>query len=192
MNVILLKLHGCSFILIILVQIISTGYIASAEPKQTLSQVSPPEILNPVQMKEDIDFLVKTIKEVHPNMYAYVSMEDFENALEKTKLACKSGDIPIEIFYRHVAWLTGQLKNGHTRIYPPKRWHDYNGKVFPLYWKLDEDKVRVCEGPYLDKRYWGATVLSINGKSALEMMRYYAALNPREARDFNPDIFDSG
>ncbi len=147
----------------------------------------PPEILNPVQMKEDIDFLVKTIKDSHHNPYAYVNRKDFEKAIEKTRQACET-DMSIELFYRHAAWLAGQLKNGHTKVYPPKRWHDYIGKVFPLFWKLDKDKVRLSQGPYLDKRHWGATVLTMNGKPALEVMRYYSSLWAKEAKDFNLTI----
>ena len=184
----LLKLRGRSFILMILVQIVSIGCAASGVSEQIVSQAGPPEILNPVQMKEDIDFLVKTIKDTHPNMYAYVSREDFEKALKKTKQACEGDDMCVEIFYRHAAWLAGQLKNGHTKVYPPKRWHDYIGKVFPLFWKLDEDKVRLYKGPYLDKRHWGATVLTINGKPALEVLRYYSSLWAKEAKDFNLTI----
>lgn len=188
MNAILLKLRGLSFVLMILVPIMSIGCTAPEVSKQILSQASPPETLSPVQMKEDIDFLVKTLKEVHPNMYAYMSREDFESALSKTMQACEDGNMPVEIFYRHAAWLAGQLKNGHTKVYPPKRWHDYIGKVFPLFWKLDEDKVRLYKGPYLDKRHWGATVLTINGKPALEVMRYYSSLWAREVRGYNLDI----
>ena len=188
MKAILLKLLGRSFILMIVVPIMPIECIASDVSKQISSQASPPEILSPVQMKEDIDFLVKTIKEVHPNMYAYMSREDFENVLKKTRQACEGGNMGVEIFYRHAAWLAGQLKNGHTKVYPPKRWHDYIGKVFPLFWKLDEDKVRLYKGPYLDKRHWGATVLTINGKPALEIMRYYSSLWAREVRGYNPDI----
>jgi len=183
------SLNGKSqFILMILVQIMPIGCTAAEVSKQILSQAPPPKTLSPVQMKEDIDFLVKTIKKVHPNMYAYMSREDFENALKKTRQACEDDNMPVEIFYRHAAWLTGQLKNGHTKVYPPKRWHDYTGKVFPLFWKLDEDKVRLYKGPYLDKRHWGATVLTMNGKPALEVMRYYSSLWAREVRGYNPDI----
>ena len=188
MKAILLKLLGRSFILMIVVPIMPIECIASDVSKQISSQASPPEILSPVQMKEDIDFLVKTIKEVHPNMYAYTSREDFENALKKTRQTCEGGNMPVEIFYRHAARLAGQLKNGHTKIHPPKRWHDYTGKVFPLFWILYEDKLCLYKGPYLDKRHWGATVLTINGKPALEVLRYYASLRPRETRDFNPNI----
>lgn len=187
MKVILLKLHGCSFILTILVQIASIGCAAPEVSEQIVGQAAPPEILNPVQMKEDIDFLVKTIKDSHPNPYAYVNRKDFKKAIEKTRQACET-DMSIELFYRHAAWLAGQLKNGHTGVSPPKRWYDYIGKVFPLFWKLEEDKVRLHQGPYLDKRHWGATVLTINDKPALEVMRYYSSLWAKEAKDFDLTI----
>ena len=83
MKAILLKLLGCSFILIIVVPIMPIECIASDVSKQISSQAAPPETMNPTKMKEDIDFLVKTIKDSHPNMYAYISREDFKKALSQ-------------------------------------------------------------------------------------------------------------
>ena len=170
-----------------LLAVVLSGCSKPEVTQNLIGKTQSPQALTPTQMLEDINYLVQTIGETHPNPFAYISKSEFESALFKTISACNE-EMLIEDFYRHAAWLVGQYKNGHTKVLPPPCWNDYDGKIYPLYWKLDDDKVRLYAGTHLDKRYWGATVHTINGDSALEILRYYSALKPREARTYNEDI----
>ncbi|MHC4244131.1 MAG: hypothetical protein ACYSU4_17125, partial [Planctomycetota bacterium] len=43
-------------------------------------ELNQPAYLKPIppdKLKEDLDFLFKTIEEVHPNMYAYIKKEEY-------------------------------------------------------------------------------------------------------------------
>ena len=87
-----------------------TGSRSSSQQSSspTYTQLVPPE-----KLKEDLDFLFKTIEEVHPNMYAYVSQEEFkqlkEQLYERISRPIKSLN-----FYKVVAPVVASLRSGHT------------------------------------------------------------------------------
>jgi hypothetical protein len=72
----------------------------------------------PDKLKEDLDFLFKTIEEVHPNLYAYSNREEY--ALVKNELY-KQIDHAMSIseFYVYVQPVVYYLKDDHTRIFRP-------------------------------------------------------------------------
>ena len=182
-----MKSSGSFFKFVTALHIVGILLLGCQMPKSSQlpsGQTGPPAVLTPEQMEEDVDFLVKTIKDCHPAPYAYVSRKDFKAALQKVRQTCRVGDMSNDNFYRHAAWLAGRMRNGHTRVRQPR----ITGKVFPLYWSLEEDKVILRAGNNLEKRYWGLQVVTIGGDPALEVMRYYAGLQPREGRDFDPDV----
>ncbi|MHC4534834.1 MAG: S41 family peptidase [Planctomycetota bacterium] len=72
----------------------------------------------PDKLKEDLDFLFKTIEEVHPNMYAYTNREEY--AQVKYWLY-KQIDHAMSIseFWIYVRTVVSCLKDSHTRIFRP-------------------------------------------------------------------------
>ena len=48
-------------------------------------------VLGPLKLKEDLDYLFGTIEQAHPNMYAYISKDEFAKVRHRTYEAAKHG-----------------------------------------------------------------------------------------------------
>ncbi len=164
--------------------------LAKAQPKPPekpgLSELIPPD-----KLKEDLDFLFKTIEEVHPNMYAYVTKERF--AVHRDGLS-KEIDRPMTRlqFYKKVAPVVAKLKSGHTFVYPFlaefKRHLEGGGKIYPISLRFDGDNVILAKTFGHDELPIGGTVCQINGQDARSIMGRYATYFAAECRNMNPSI----
>lgn len=156
-----------------------------AEP-QTLNQEHKlPSYLKPItpdKLKEDLDFLFKTIEEVHPNMHAYTGKEEFDPLQKQLYKSVNHPMNRIE-FYKLTAPVVASLKNGHTFIEPPfidfQEYAKKGGKIFSLGLYCDEESVILSDyyGP-LDLST-GAEVLTIDNQNTKEFLiniaKYFAA-----------------
>jgi len=75
------------------------------------------KLIEPEKLKEDLDFLFKTIEEFHPNIYAYTSKEEFETLRDELY---KSINQPMSAyeFYKLTAPVVASLKNFHILLLP--------------------------------------------------------------------------
>jgi len=72
----------------------------------------------PDKLKEDLDFLFKTIEKVHPNMYAYISEEEYVKIKQEFYRHIDHA-ISISEFWIYVRTVVSYLKDSHTRIFRP-------------------------------------------------------------------------
>lgn len=94
---------------------------------------------------EDIDFLVKTIEEVHPNPYTYIDKEVFYKELHNIRSKINEPMNSIE-FYKAIAPLVSLLKDGHTNVFIPNDLFNecltFTGKrQFPLVVEIRDNKI---------------------------------------------------
>ena len=148
------------------------------DKKPRYSKLIPPD-----KLKEDLDFLLKTIEEVHPNMYAYTSKEKFTSLCEELykDIAHPMND---REFYRLVAPTVASLKNGHTYIRPFSLTGD--DKVFPigLHWNGEDI---ILQNDYVGNMLpLGGTILAINGEDARKVIQKIVRYSPDEYKETNP------
>jgi C-terminal processing protease CtpA/Prc len=127
-------------------------------PKQIQESGIPPKLL-----KEDVDFLLRSIEEIHPNPYAYTPKED----IYKMKMnIIKQIDHPMTQFefYKKIAPLVASLKDGHTSVRLPK----IPGKLFPL--KVEIFGNRIFAGKEYGGIPQGSEILEINEIKASELI----------------------
>ena len=110
-----------------------------AEPQKLTQEAGQPDyakLIQPQKLKENLDFLFKTIEEVHPNMYAYISKSDFERYQEELYKNINEPKDKIEL-YKLIAPVICQLRFGHCNVFPP-RFQEYQtqGKSIPLSFDL--------------------------------------------------------
>ncbi len=86
----------------------------SPEPNQP----AYPNSIPPDKLKEDLDFLFKTIEEVHPNMYAYISEEKY-TAVRHELYQRFDHAMSVSEFYLYVRAAVVCLKESHTRVERP-------------------------------------------------------------------------
>ncbi len=72
----------------------------------------------PDKLKEDLDFLFKTIEEVHPNMYAYISEEQYARVKQEFYKHIDHSMNGSE-FWLYVRTAVSCLNDSHTRVFRP-------------------------------------------------------------------------
>jgi hypothetical protein len=174
----------------------ATGNSAELQAQnQDSNQPTYLRLIPPEKLKEDLDFLFKTIEEVHPNMYAYTSKEEFSNRLAKLYQQASQPMTRLE-FYKAVAPVVASLKNGHTYIIPRlEEFGDYvlkGGKIAPLVVHWNGESV-------LLKSYFSSTdlplggeVLTINNQDAKEFLMRLTRYQPSENKPYSMGSLEGG
>jgi len=144
--------------------------------------------ISPGKLKEDLDFLFKTIVEVHPDMYAYTIKENFDSRREQLYRDINRPMSGLE-FYKLVAPVVASLKNGHTYMRPPEgAFAEYvlkGGKRIPLVlcWNGTNVILKSYVNP-IDMPV-GGEVLTIENQNAKEFLTKLARYLPSENKAYN-------
>ena len=120
--------------------------------------------------RQDFEILRKTIEQLHPDPYRYTNKETFNSKLDSAYNAIQNELTEIE-FYRIIAPLVTQIKNGHTSISLPDTY--YNGIVLlPLKLVTFQERIYVHRD-LLDKKneIEGFELLQINNAPVNEIMK---------------------
>ncbi len=171
---------GKLFWAMVLILALALVFPAVALAASSSPSVEPdaPAMIEPAKLQEDLDFLFATIEQTHPNMYAYVDRTEFEGRTGALR-ASLNRSMTAGDFYRLVAPAVAGLKSGHTKVLPPGTIEYFKAlaigeKLFTL--KLD------CTGRYptitqddSSSLPIGATLLSINGTDAANLIDKYAS-----------------
>jgi hypothetical protein len=142
----------------------------------THHKVQPSEFnrkFQPSELKADLEFLAKTLEDVHLDLYAYTPKSVISKEKERIKAELNSPMSRSE-FYLKVAPLVASLREGHTKIYPP--WEEYHhfiskgGLLFPFDLDLKDHKAFIALNYSSDSlAVKGSELLSINGISIEEV-----------------------
>jgi hypothetical protein len=92
--------------------------VESGAQNQEANQPAHLKTIAPDKLKEDLDFLFKTIQEIHPNMYAYISEEQYSAVRHELYQHFDHG-MSVSEFYLYVRAAVVCLKDSHTRIERP-------------------------------------------------------------------------
>ena len=185
-------------VMLLSVHCILSAAISFAEPNIPANEPNQPVYLKPMppeKLKEDLDFLFKTIEEVHPNMYAYISKEKFTPLRDKLYNQITQPMSRLE-FYKAVAPVVAGLKNGHTYIDPPKEEFTYylenGGKLFPVEFLCTGNPVTLAACYGVDDLPIGGEVLQIDNRDAKEFLINVARYWPAENRAYNLGMLERG
>ena len=124
-------------------------------------------------MKEDLVFLEKTIKEVHPDPYHATSQKEFEKTMDCLLRRVDSKKLTYDEFYFIVMEAIGLVKDAHTTAF-------YNDKEerLPLRWYCSS------EGLFLDSDYGslrsGDEVIPLGNKAPSEIIKAFSTFTPAE------------
>jgi len=77
---------------------------------------SKSELIPPAELIEDYDYMLKTLDETHPNLYAYIPKEEF---VSKTDALRESITSPMSVseFYKILYKTIALIKQGHTMVF---------------------------------------------------------------------------
>lgn len=140
------------------------------EPSPEMLKLPASGLMTKQQASFDIDALVYTISQVHPDMFATCNQGKFLSDVARVKQQLPDSISKVDL-YRLAAPLVAELGDGHTSLYFPLNdvFHRDTPRM-PLSVKASPD--------FKIKAYWcidsiipqGAEILSINGHSSREML----------------------
>ena len=171
-------------------------HTAFAEQKTPSSEPNQPDyakLIEPNKLKEDLDFLFKTIEEVHPNMYAYTTKDEFTKYRDELY---NQIDRPMsrQEFYKLTAPVVASLKNMHTTLLPfleeYKQYSKKGGKTFPLELRWDGSKATLAKNYSSAFVPIGGEVLTINGRKASKMFMRFSHWIAAEHQRTNPWLIE--
>jgi len=162
---------------------------AATAPAATPDRPDLDRVLTVEQLREDADFVFATIEEVHPEMYAYISRDQYAPIKEALY---DQLDRPMSRreFYKLIAPAVAGLRSGHTLIQPPtaefKDSSRFAGRFYPLTVSLESGDLRVRKCHETVGVPIGARILSINGQNAAQVVQRMARRIPAEKKAANP------
>ena len=141
---------------------------------------------SPLQMKEDVDTLVKDIIETHPNPFYRYPKKKFLQDVDSIKMSFVK-DLNLIAFYLRVERLMAKLQDGHTDLEIPLIiYNTTNPLILPYIFNLSATEPFItCERPYrtikeqLPKK---AEIISINDIPAEKIVNDIIELNTGESR----------
>ncbi len=156
--------------------------LAGNKPASGLSnEVSAPTLpdkkIAPDKLREDIEFLVKSIEEVHPNMYVHLDKTEFA---KKCQSLYKRIDRPMSKaeFFKAIAPVIHSLRCDHTNVQPPlDEFYAYakkGGSLFPLAFDWDGQNIVLADNYGKQRLPLGATILQIGGEDARKVLERWA------------------
>ncbi len=148
------------------------------QPSKSLLKLSPSGKLSKEQAQFDIDALVHTLNEVHPDMFSVCGMDAFMSMANKIKIELPDSVNRIEL-YRYLAPLVSFIGDGHTQMSFPK--NDLFTKEslrFPLQLEINANDSTFTTELDMFGIPKNARILTINGvdnKTMIEKMMPYAS-----------------
>ena len=176
-------------VLLVVIAGLASQQIACTErdPLTTPSQPAD-DVIAPDLLREDLAVLYDTIRQSHPNMYAYVSEAEVSRIWTRT-IAAVDRHMTKKEFYWLAAPSVAALQNGHTFLAPPyqdfAQYLDRGGKCFVVPFRCSETGVVLGRG-MLDSLPVGARVITTNGEDASVFVQRVArcVASERQAANF--------
>lgn len=134
------------------------------------------EKIEAVLLQEDVEFLVRSIEEIHPDPYTKISKEEFYTA--KDEVLREIRDMDKYEFYKLIAPLIALIGDAHTTVYPPER----PEKCFPVPVAILQDRIFVARD-YEDFTA-GSEILSIEGIEAKKLIKDMLRYVPYERYEY--------
>lgn len=149
------------------------------EPSAEFCKLAPSGLLSRKQAQFDIDALIYTFSEVHPNMFHECGQARFMEAVGRVKNNLPDSVSKVQL-YKEVAPLIAMLGDGHSNLnFPFNDLFTEELHRFPLFVDINLDNYAITATTCIDSLVpRGAEVLSINGiesRALLENMMPYAS-----------------
>lgn len=147
-------------------------------PDPRLLGIAPSGKLSREQARFDIDALVYTLSQVHPDIFSVCSQAELFTAVNEAKASLPDSVTRLEL-YRRAAPIVAMIGDGHTNlVYPYNDVFTKEHRRLPLSARVRSDKSIVCDRCIDSIIPREAKILSING---IETCKMLDAMMPFEA-----------
>lgn len=146
---------------------------------------------SPLEMRQDIDSLVKYLIEAHPDpFYRYPKVSFFKD-VSRVKSHLNRNLDKVDLYLR-IAPLLGNLDDGHTDLHIMRFYDSLDPIILPYNVKLSTKRPFIkCLGPYTGVTTalpTGAEIISINNIAAQKIVNDIIDLNTGESRLFRAEF----
>lgn len=139
-------------------------------PEPRLRQIAPSGLLSREQAAFDIDALIYSLSEVHPDMFSVCRQADLMRAVNGAKLSLPDSVSTLGL-YQRTAPIVAMLGDGHTHLcFPFNSVFTKELKRMPLFVRVHAGKMLSCTSSLDSIVPQGARIISINGRSAEEII----------------------
>ncbi len=130
-------------------------------------------------LKKDLIFLVRSLEEVHPDLYANYKRDQFKTEVKKVSEQIKGELSPID-FYQLIAPLVAKFQDAHTTVgIPYLQLAEYvrrGGKIFPFDVDCRSGKVIIRKNYSASVRISpGMELISVNKISSIQILEKFAS-----------------
>jgi hypothetical protein len=135
------------------------------------------------QLQEDFQQMRRSMEDMHPAMYDYISKEDFD-ALFERRFNKLNNSMGLEDAFCVFASLMAQMGCMHSNVWMPSGyWSNLSGKLFPIKMRfVGENAYAYSSYSETDSLPAGSKILSINGKPIKEILRDLKTVISADAR----------
>jgi hypothetical protein len=125
----------------------------------------------------DLNFMIHTLENVHPDIYHIISKDSFSLILNK-EIAILPEKITELDFYKICARLTSHFRSGHTRVREDLLFAKFIlGRAFPFETKIIDDKLFIINNLSLFSSIpVGSEIIEINNKSLKQIISEWSKL----------------
>ncbi|MDE5786377.1 MAG: hypothetical protein K2H98_07585 [Duncaniella sp.] len=149
-----------------LVRVVRLANNPLENPDPDLLKISPSGKLSREQAIFDIDALIYTISQVHPDIFSVCRQEDFLRAVKRAKESVPDSLSAPEL-YMLVAPAVALIGDGHTGVrFPYQRLFNSDPLRMPLFMDVNTDFTLTCTSSLDSIIPRGADIISINGITA--------------------------
>ena len=140
-----------------------------------------------VELNKDLDFLVNSIIQTHPNPFSKISKKKFFGEVDKIKSNFKSG-LDYREFYRLIAPLVASITDGHTSIkFPGRKILNDGSKLFPFSATCNFKKKSIILNEYIGENSSipsNAELISINNISSEKIIEKIIDNTSGESKEY--------
>jgi len=151
------------------------GVVSADAPKLPNER---PTVVSRAEAIEDVDFLVRQLREKHPNPFARISQADFEREVVRLKEGLPE-QVNIREFSLSVAALLALVGDTHTRHRDETAYYEHlrkGGRVFPVKLRYQDGQMTIeTWSPQVipDRLGVGDAVLAVNGVCMESLVERY-------------------
>lgn len=156
-----------------------------ADPDPALVAVAPSGLLSRQQVQFDIDALIYTLDQVHPDIFSVCRQADLMRAVNNAKKSLPDS-LDVTEAYKAMAPLVAMIGDGHTNLsFPAKEvFIDAGTPHMPVYVDVASNGTITCQSSLDSIIPRDAKILSVNGTPASEIIETMLPYVSGERRPF--------
>jgi len=148
-------------------------------------------LISPKELSQDFEFLIKTLDEMNPDLYAFTSRKEFDRQVEKIRNEIEN---PMSLldFYLRVSYLVHSIKQGHTQAsYMLSFWRNCDSGMIPLNFRIINNQLFIKDNYSSDTTLIrGTEILSINGIPSAKLIDTLYNYSIRETETFSSLVLE--